>query len=1263
MSAPNLVNRHELLQWANTITASSELPRLVRRLILETGPGVVQLGFPAGEGVRAGDWDGTLRTTEQALNIPLGLSVWELSVERSPGAKADRDYGKRSTTPDGSPTSSCTYVEVILRPWTDRQKWARDRTAEGKWKAVRALGVDEIETWLEHAPVTHAWISQVLGHNPYGLRPIDLWWDTWSAATTPDLNPSFILAGRKEIKDQLLTRLQGSAQVTTITGGSLEEIQGLIAAAILQAEVSGDDQLKARTAFVDDLVTWRELLARTSPLILVAASEQLRSEPTPSSSAHHIIIPLVDSADADLEIPPLDPAEATVALKQSGIEDQRADHLARLARRSLLAMRREIASKPGLHQPPWARPPIDRLIRSLLLAGRWHEGRDGDKEVLSALSGMQYDELHEAAAGLLHEADPLLGRVDPVWALVSSHDAWSLLAKQVRADDLGRLSPLVQEVLGEVDPGLDLPKDERWWRASMEGKVHKYSSALRKGLAATLALLGVYGDAVDAGHGKNGQNWASDEIADLLNRANADSSCKLWISLSDVLPTLAEAAPDKFLAAVDQGLNGKAPVLLGFFEAEVDSPFGSSAPHTGLLWALEATVWSSQHFGRSADLLAHLAEMDPGGRLSNRPAASLASIFNPWHPDNTVDATRRLVVLDSMRERYPDVAWELMVTMLPVAHGIHFPIHAPTYRGWKPDKITVTNVEYFKVVTEVVTRLVRDATNNLTRWTTLVDKMANLTPTDRETVLSALQQRVSADDFSDEDKSKLWESLRSVTAQHREYSDAPWALPPAELEKIDNLQGLLQPDSPMERQLWLFQEYTPPIEGQSISRDYQAYEAAVAEARKNAAAEIDRSERFEGLLRLAREATQTYWAGAAIADATTARYERELVSLLGSEDRVEADLGASYVARRFEHEGWPWIEELLTNPNGLSDAQRAILLLMTRDHPKSWKRADELGADVARQFWSRFQPWGLGDFPHTLYAAERLMQAGRHTASLDLIQLYINRESVNVEALLNLAASNLEMLQEDDPDIGLLRQTSFEEFFNRFYDHESALGWDRVARLEWTYLPALGHDAHPRMLGKLLASDPDVFVDVLSAAYPPASDKSPSNLSKDEQNRAMNAYRLLNEWSIPPGAGEDGQIEGDALTDWVSRALLGLERADRVKTGTRLIGRVLAKAQGDPDGNWPCRAIRDLYQGQRSEHMENGFFIEVLNSRGVTSRSPDAGGDLERTEAARYRRFAEHYDDQWHRTAALLRSLADYYERDARGEDNSAERIRRGMDE
>lgn len=62
-----------------------------------------------------------------------------------------------------------------------------------------------------------------------------------------------------------------------------------------------------------------------------------------------------------------------------------------------------------------------------------------------------------------------------------------------------------------------------------------------------------------------------------------------------------------------------------------------------------------------------------------------------------------------------------------------------------------------------------------------------------------------------------------------------------------------------------------------------------------------------------------------------------------------------------------------------------------------------------------------------------------------------------------------------------------------------------------------------------------------------------------------------------------------------------------------------------------------------------------MNSRGVTSRGVYDGGDQERPLAAQYRVWATAVE-AWPRTSRLLRELADDYERDARREDERAER-------
>ena len=110
------------------------------------------------------------------------------------------------------------------------------------------------------------------------------------------------------------------------------------------------------------------------------------------------------------------------------------------------------------------------------------------------------------------------------------------------------------------------------------------------------------------------------------------------------------------------------------------------------------------------------------------------------------------------------------------------------------------------------------------------------------------------------------------------------------------------------------------------------------------------------------------------------------------------------------------------------------------------------------------------------------------------------------------------------------------------------------------------------------------------------------------------------------------------------------------KSPIRQIGEMLARwpQPQNEDAMWPCEEICDAIEEANSDDLDHGFQIGVLNSRGATWRSPLDGGDLERKEAAKYRRWAELCDIDWPRTAASLRKVADSYEFSAQREDSRA---------
>lgn len=1267
MSRPGFADRSKLRDWADTKQSQSDFPRLIRRLILETTPGLVELGMPAAEGVAAGKWDGSVRTASSNAWVPDGLSVWELSVNSGANAKAEDDYGKRDSTPDGSPLHECTYVQAILRVWTDRDDFAKTHGAEKKWKGVRAYGLDDIHTWLESAPITWAWFSEELGLNPYGLRTAKTWWAAWSQQTNPAMTPQVLLAGRDEAKKAILDRLARPG-VTTVEGPAYEETCALIASLAAECESDGDESLLARLAFVNELSTWRLLLDSPQPLMLVPLDPEFARE-VPSGSPHAVLVPVVGTGVADIELPDLDASAVTEALRAAGMTDEaRSDDAGRLARRSLTALRRHLATNIALHRPPWAEPPVARHVRASLLAGSWNDRGEGDRSALAELAGVDYDEFRESASALTATSDPMLLNAGASWHSVAPFDSWLLLADRLTHDDLNRLQSVVNAVIGEIDPSLDVPEDERWWKASIEGKVRAFSADLRRGLARSLALLGVHGASLSAPGSATGSDWANYLVRSLLKNANDDSSGRTWASLSDVLPLLAEAGPDAFVDEVTKGVAGDDPVLRKMFtDQNADGLFSASSPHTGLLWALETIAWSPEHFGAAVDLLARLDEIDPGGRLANRPFASLASVFCPWHPENSVTVDRRLKVIDGVRKRHNDVAWRLLLSMLPEFHGVHTPTNAPHFRDWKPKSVPVTNVEYLDFISEVVARCMEDASTEGKRWSEFLNHYSDLPPSDRTSSVDALTALVESDELTDADRELLWNAIRDLVGKHRQYPDAKWALAEDDLSGLEVLIEPLTPKDASQRYAWLFQDHMPHLEGASIQDDHDAYEALLAEMRAEAVGEIVAEGGLAAVRTLVRKAEVTWSVGIALADAAP-EFDDELFEDLGSDDRYDIELAGQYFARRFRQGGRGWLGSVLDmHPDGTA-AQRARLLLAARDLPKDWEDAEAEGADVTEFYWTHFVPYGLGsDFDKVEFVANQLMKYGRNAIAIDLLGMYLRRDAEDEVNTAQLVATGLEGLLSsiEDPELPRLSAYDFEQAFALLERHRDVLGVDRIARLEWAFLSALGFEPQVPALHEGMADNPEFFVEVVCAVYRPRkTEDAPGGdevTSEQQAGRARNGYHLLSSWNVMPGL-VDGEIDRDRLRAWLDEARRLLDDRGRLEVGLVHFGHVLASASPDDDGAWPPEVVRDLLEELHSEEVESGLLTELVNRRGVTSRGLEEGGTQELELAARYRADAVRWADEWPRIAAILRSIAKSYESDARRNEDSAERFRRGLE-
>ena len=756
-----LAERPHLENWVSWPDAQSMLPELIRRLVIETTAGVADAYFPRGRGVVLRGFDGLVQGAPPgSMWVPEGSSVWEVSTQEDPADKAKKDFDKRADAPTGWDKSDTSYVAVSLRQWSGTDKWESQRTSRG-WRSVRALGLDQLVSWLAVAPVTELWLADRLGLNADELAPGPVWWNDLLARTAGRYDETVVLSGRVEAAHELREQLTSGSSSVTVEAESLDDALEFIAAvAVSSADSVAGFTLLERTVFVDGSAAWRRLAGEPSgQLVLVAADPGVTSGR--SASGNHIaVIAAARSGDefavpsasrrsrGVVCVPPLKASAVAEALsggsdQRSGIEYHRAQDLGALGRRSPAALRRALSVDPVVQVPLWVRDEGSEnqrsSIRAALLAGAWSTGlrtfdaEYSDREVIVELAGGDIDyetierELHLLADG----GDPLVHQSNSVWKLAAARDAWELFAPNRLTDtDIQRLLEAARRVLGETDPRRGMHGAEHA-TAGLVGIGMPFSQALRRGLARSLALLADAAsrqtlrrcsDITTAAAftvrrllaGENGHVTESD-AAQALAEGSVSTPGRL-VDLADVLSLLAEAAPDEFLAAVKRSCEIAEDAAQILFTDRHDAldVMGPSSPHVRVLFALETLAWLPEHLARVADVLLRLQVLDPGGNTANRPSRSFAEIFSAWAPQTAASSQARLDILRALCSRVlgsdpaADAVAALTRMLLPLVPDQHSTVidgPRPTVRDYElpSGDITVDSVTAY--VNEVSTLL------------------------------------------------------------------------------------------------------------------------------------------------------------------------------------------------------------------------------------------------------------------------------------------------------------------------------------------------------------------------------------------------------------------------------------------------------------------------------------------------------------------------------------------------------------------------------
>lgn len=1099
---------------------------------------------------------------------------------------------------------------------------------------VRFIDGVQLEAWLAQCPAVAAWHARNTFRiaPQHGARSTDDFWDEFSNRFSPRITEQVLLCDRDKATEQLLSALMGAPQQFSMIADSPDEVLAFAVAAIRAAKPEIRLFLEARTLVIDTVAAGRALLGGDGSVFLVRG-EAARS-PGQFASSIPTLVPLGRQQRISKGIQLERPSGFAMgrAMMSMGYSQAQAENLARDAGRSLAALARQIPGGAS-DEPPWIGDA--HLVLPAVLAGAWDAANPMDAEVVRLLSAApQYAAYEKQLRKFSNDPDPPLDREGTAWKVRAPMDAFIHIGHLIGPESLEALRPVLTSVFGRLDPEHD-PDEELVFPPK---RPEEYSDWLRDGLATTLLLIAVWSKQarLDLPPGA-GQTFANEVMAAL---PGLGSDPRLLTSLRNELPLLAEAAPDPLLAALERMLEGDGATIRPIFD-EIDGLLSPTSHHTGVLWALETLAWDPAYFRRSCLILAGLAAIDPGGKLANRPLASLAEIFLLWKPGTNASAESRLAALDTIIASYPSVAWKLVKHLLPDGRGFSSGTARPKLREEATAPFpTMTYADLWQAQAAVASRVLELTRGHPERVAELVDLLTRL-PTDLRIQAMQLIDDTMASANTDH-RSAIWTSLRELVRKHQRFASAKWALPEAELMPLRVLVDKYAPADPTIELADLFDHWSLGTGvGDEVSN----------ETRSEAVRSLFDEHGVHAVFTLLEAARMYHLVVGAIEQAELPSDDvRKLAEEALARDPA-GNLAIVLAALYRRVAGSRTAETWLTSKRSLLDADRiAALLFAWPMAPATWSAARRLGVDILDAYWRTVHPhWIDGSRRLLLVTMWNLQKRGRARAALQTVH---NRlAEIPSDRLLAILAGIVPELNSGAATPDNMIGYELEKAFGAL-DSRDDVTVNQIASLEYGLLPLLEHQERSLRIYDLMASDPEMFHQILRDVYR-ADDEEPGDSNDQDRARWRQAYALLTGFSTIPGrSGET--LDAASLRAWVNRVReLGVETR-RVEITESAIGNVLARAPTDDvDGGWPHRLVRDEIERANSEVLERGLAIERFNMRGVTTRGITDGGALERVESATYRGHATKAA-AWPRTAAMLRGMADNYERDAEREDSEA---------
>lgn len=891
----------------------------------------------------------------------------------------------------------------------------------------------------------------------------------------------------------------------------------------------------------------------------------------------------------------------------------------------------------------------DDRLAILCLIGMWQEDFSSDRDFICRALNLADSELDDFIHGLDAISPKILTIAGGLATIVNRQVLWQTTAKKLSVAEVNRFLQLTREELSLLDKKLMMPPEKRWLSAKESGI--KCSSRLREGISQGLALLGAKSEYCR----QIGVRIRDNLTWPIVRKCLRDVDWQAWATLNDLLPYLAEAAPDEYLDCAKRFLSRKKDGL----EVLLSQERPGIVSHTyslGFVHALGLLAWMPDYFAASLDLLAQVTIRDKGGQWHPRAEDVMRQILHPLGAHTIVSSTRRVKVFRGLIEQtYKAKLWDFIVSLLPTEfYSFTKEANWPLYRD-------------IGIINEIGTNLGNAEVHaQFDAYTRLAIKFCGANPKRLNKLLSAAQQfnkkpfleliahaKKIVSKISAEERYHVWKEIHRLCRFAKMTRTKHGAASPTEAEqKLIDLELLYTPTEPQFRYRDLFSFTEEHYDQLESGMDTEAFREELTRKQILAITEIYDKCGTSGVVDFAISTDESQRVGYLFGSNTSIGADSELFpGRLKIERDTEYWVLVGFALGRFEKCGWNWVQNVVNC--AWSIEQKAMLLAMLPFRHDVWCALPKFLENNTDLYWKYVQAEWVCDKEDMEKAIDGLLSVGRGYAAIDMIAHGVmDKNGFRVDLckkIFNLFVSG--GVSDSQRSMTSYHLTKIFKIL-----HESPLVTDEeLASYEWAFFGLFDRFADfskdrvkPVALERWLANDPEMFCQALEIAYLPAKKakeikaaRAMHPLSANETRRGEQVWHLLHNWSEVPGVNKDGTFDGKKFVRWTKYVFAKSRKLDRLRPAQIVLAYAIKRgAPSDADGFWMPHEIAEFMERKSNQQMLASYGTAVFNSRGIyfVDKSMKADKEL----SGKYQRQAEQAEENGYvGLASVMRHQAD----------------------